>query len=577
MSAPETPTTPDAEPEPTRGFMLDPAPHEVGAHLIFTEHGLTPFFALDSVVKAGGGSARATFDVSGEEWLIEADTDEADAPDPADDCPACSTFLASLSYHESGFAPPDDPAIDFRQETVREFDIHVKPMNDSVGERKAHFNVSPRWPNMETTDGNPVPTPDITGVNVQAQGANVALDAYPALLRRAAKALDINPDYFGEIHRYSNLFAYERYVRVDREKSGRVFGTNSPMQRIFEHIDGHGKFRELREDDRNGVEGYHHRTRFDSAGSAALIPGHSVGKRIKHYHPEHPRSDPEDPLYHPKVGVSLQKDLNTEGAVAWSDRDTLRGELDETLLNLLSWADLPTRPNGETFVEDAYFTPSDSARSLTLIEDPTPGMEQEQYADALATLFGNPDDPDDTGANATERETARILADGGQQDVSALADALGKSPSTLYRVLDALGDSVRNRNGTVAFASDYLADQFAGLLSGASAVGRKDGESGGSSAWSAFLARYGPEVRELYPGEPDDTIELKFGHVDPETDMKAVLRKGLTAWMRSGREKHRFVAGIARWIQDGVNDYEGGKFGTMDLPVKHSARVKALD
>lgn len=572
MSAPATPATTDA-PDPTRGFLLDAAPHEFGGNLIFTEHGLRPYHALDAVVKAGGGSARATFEHAGEEWMIDANMGEADAPDPADDCPVCSTFLASLSYHKSGFAPPDDPSINFRQEVVREFEIHVRPMNDEVGKRKAHFNVSPRWPEMKTTDGERVSTPDITGVNVTTQGSNLPVEAYPDLLRAAADALDINAGYFDDIHEYSNIFAFERYVRIARSKSGRVFGTNSPMRRIFEHVDGHGKFRELREDDRKGIEGYHHRVRLDSAGAAALIPGHGYGKRIKHYHPEHPREDPSDPLYHPKAGVSLQSNLNTDGAVAWSDRDDLREELDETLINLLSWAGLPTRPTGETFIEDAYFVPSDSARSLRLIEDPTEGMEQQQRAAALATVIGDPDDRDDDGLNATEREAARVLADGGQQDVTALAEQIGRSKRTLYRVLDSLGDVVENDNGTVGFASDYLAEQVAGLLSSASATTWKDAESGGSDAWAAFLARYGPEVGEL----PGETVELDFGIVDPDTDMKAVVRKGLTAWLRSGRERRRFVRGVARWIQDGKECQVGGKFGKMDLPLRESPRVKALD
>ena len=49
------------------------------------------------------------------------------------------------------------------------------------------------------------------------------------------------------------------------------------------------------------------------------------------------------------------------------------------LLNLLSWAGLPTRPDGETSIEDGYFEPSDSVRpTLSLVEDPTPEIEREQ-------------------------------------------------------------------------------------------------------------------------------------------------------------------------------------------------------
>jgi hypothetical protein len=560
-------------PEPTQGFMLEPAPHEVGAHLIFTEYGLQPYHALDAVVKSGGGSKRTTFTGGGEEWAIEVDAGDASETDSDERCPDHSTFLGSLSYHESGLAPPEDPSVNFEQDVVREFDLHVKAMDDSVGERKANYQFSPRWPDMKTAEGESVQTPEITGLNVKAQGSNIAIEAYPLLLRRALEALDVNPDYFEEIHSYSNIFAFERYVRIDREKSGEVFGMNSPMQRMFEHVEGHAKFRELREDDRNGVKGYHHRIRYDSAAAATLIPGHGYGKRVKHYHPEHPREDPSDPLYHPKAGVSLQTDLNTEGTVPWADRHNLHEELDETLLNLLSWSGLPTRPNGETFVEDVYFRPSDSARSLTLIEDPTGGMKEEQFAAARRALLGDPEDPSDEGMNATERGAVRVLADGGEQDVSALAEAIGKSRSTIYRVLEELSELVRNKNGTVGFGSEYLADQFAGLLSGASETIQQDGETGGSSAWAAFKSRYGPEVSEL----PGNTIELKFGAIDGETDMKAVIRKGLGAWLRSGREKRRFVYGEAHWVQDGEACQAGGSYGPMDLPLPASPRVRALD
>lgn len=560
-------------PEPTQGFMLDPAPHEMGAHLIFTEYGLKPYHALDAVVKSGGGSKRTTFTVSGDEWEIEVDAGDASEPDADESCPDSSTFLGSLSYHESGLAPPEDPSVNFEQEMVREFDLHVKAMDDSVGERKANYQFSPRWPDMKTDEGEDVQTPEITGLNVKAQGSNIAIEAYSLLLRRALKALDVNPDYFGEIHSYSNIFAFERYVRIARAKSGAVFGANSPMQRMFEHVEGHAKFRELREDNRHGVMGYHHRIRYDSAAAATLIPGHGYGKRVKHYHPEHPREDPSDPLYHPKAGVSLQKDLNTEGTVPWSDRHDLREELDETLLNLLSWSELPTRPNGKTFVEDAYFSPTDSARSLTLIEDPTEGMKEEQFVAARRALLGDPEDPDDEGMNATERKAVRVLADGGEKDVGALAEAIGKSRSTIYRVLEALSEIVRNNNGMVGFGSDYLAEQCAGLLSGAGEKIYRDGETGGSSAWSAFLARFGPELSEL----PGDTIELKFGTVDNETDMKAVIRKGLSAWIRSGRKRRRFIYGEAHWVQDGEACQAGGSYGEMDLPLPSSTRVRALD
>ena len=535
-------------PEPTQGFMIDPLTHGVGVHLIFTERGLVPYHACDSVVKSGDGSAKAAFEY--------------------DDRP----YTASLSYHESGFAPPGDPDVNFDQETVREFDLSVRAV-DETGERDITYQISPRWPDMKTTDGGDAPTPDITGVNVKCQGTNEPTDNYPDLLRAAMDALDINTAYFDKIHDYSNIFQFERYVRIRREKTDQVIGTDSPMRRIFRYVDNSSKYRELKEDDRNGVEGYYHHCKIDSASAAALISGHDLGTQIKHYHPDEPREDPSEALYHPKIETSLQTKVNTSAAVPWSDRADLRREVDETLINVLDWAGLPLQPDGETYVGDDYWEPTDSPRSITLIDDPTDDMAEDQYADALATLIGDPDDPDDDGVTATERDAARVLADGGQQDVTALAEQIGRSRSTVYRVLRSLGDVVRNKNGTVAFASDYLAEQFGSLLDSAAAAARKDGETGGSSAWDAWCARYGPEIDEL----PGETVELNFGAVDPETDMKAVLRKGLKAWLRSGRSERRFLHGVARWVQDGEVCRAGGPIGTMNLPGPHDPRVKALD
>ena len=60
-------------------------------------------------------------------------------------------------------------------------------------------------------------------------------------------------------------------------------------------------------------------------------------------------------------------------------KTTYGRRLDEMLLNLLSWAGLPMRPDGETSIEDGYFEPSDSVRpTLSLVEDPTLEIEREQ-------------------------------------------------------------------------------------------------------------------------------------------------------------------------------------------------------
>ncbi|EMA41071.1 DUF7845 domain-containing protein [Halococcus hamelinensis] len=539
--------------ERKRGFFLDPAPHEAGANLLFTEYELQPFYVLYSVVDRGSGTDSVSFQYDDEEWT------------------------ATLGYSDCPFAPRDDP--NFRIENVHEYELHVVSNEDPLnGEKKVHYNISPRWPDMRKEDGSQIRgMPDMTGINVTAQGANIPLDDYLGLLGPTLSALGINAKYVVEPHDYSNVFAFERYVRTRRDLAESIFGTDSPMQRIFRYVDGKGKFRELREDDRNGVEGFHHRVVLDSAACASLIPTHQYGKCIKHYHPKHPRHDSEDPLYHPKIGVSIKTTSTTSGSVPWAERATLRRELDETLLNLLSWAGLPTRPVGETYIEDAYFDPDDSVSSLMLIEDPTTAMRDEQFVEARRILLGDPT-ADDPSANDTEQAALRALTNDGKQDVTALAETIGRSRSTVYRLLDALGEVVTNNNGTIGFASEFYADQFTGLLSTASTTIQKDGERG-SSAWSAYLAEYGPAVDDLLPDARDgiSPITLDYGTVNDDADMKAVVRKGLRAWLRSGRKRRRFVNGIARWIQNG----EAGQVGTashgkMDLPLTAAGQVTAL-
>lgn len=49
---------------------VEPAPHEFAANYLFDANGLTPFFAADSQVKAGGGSQCSEFYDRGERWEV---------------------------------------------------------------------------------------------------------------------------------------------------------------------------------------------------------------------------------------------------------------------------------------------------------------------------------------------------------------------------------------------------------------------------------------------------------------------------------------------------------------------------
>lgn len=175
-------------------WLLDTTVDEFGGNLIYTDDNLAPHYALDKAVKDIDGSKRVRFDRDGETWV------------------------AVLSYDESGLKPRDHP--DYWLETVREHQITVHAVDDTAGKRKASYQIAPRWSDMESKGDSPDPsTPNIVGVNVKTQGAKLDFDAYPELLRQAADALGINSGYFTGEHSYSNIYQAETYVGwTDRKR-----------------------------------------------------------------------------------------------------------------------------------------------------------------------------------------------------------------------------------------------------------------------------------------------------------------------------------------------------------------------
>ncbi len=104
--------------------LLETNPHEFGVKLLFTEYDLKPYFAVRSAVQEhdGGGSELATFEHNDR------------------------TYAVSLGYFPSCFAPREEVDID----KVYEYDLHVEEVG--APERKVHYQMSPRWANMKTTD-----------------------------------------------------------------------------------------------------------------------------------------------------------------------------------------------------------------------------------------------------------------------------------------------------------------------------------------------------------------------------------------------------------------------------------------
>lgn len=494
---------------------VEPAPHEFGANLVFTEDDLRPFYAADAAVKAVDGGTTEQIRHGGERYEI------------------------SLSYQESGLRPWASD--EFRLETVREYRVNFE-RKDGVDECSGSFLIQPRWPDMESKGDSPNPSvPDIVGVNVRVQGSNLPMDEYVDILQAAAESVGIDSGYFAasKVHDYSNIFAFEQYVRVDRGKSERLVGQSGLLRQVFEHVEsGRGK-RELKEDNTETV-GYYNHVKVDSSGAETLMQGHEYGKQIKVYHPKNPRDSPGNPLYHPKVGVSLQPNYNSGGSVPWDSRHELRGELDEILVNVLSWAGLSARAESGTYVSDAYFSADESERSLRLTENPLPAIKRKQEAVVVDGLTANAD------LNESDTEAMQLVADGGVNTVDELADESDYSKRTIYRVVDRLEGILQTNAGRVGFVSDFIADTVRTTLADAKDAISKDGKSGGSDAFEKWANALGVEV-----DESDARLELRLGRLPKRRDIENILKEGYRAWCKSGRDGRRFKWARAEFTKDG--------------------------
>ena len=182
--------------------LIESAPHEFAAHLLFDEYGLDPFFACDRRVKDGDGSLHAEFEYEGETWEV------------------------TLSYRDSGLKHPGPrlpSGTEFRLNKMREFDLHVQSADDPVGQRSFHAHLAPRWQGMRATSGEEISVPEMINeaVNLHVQGSNIEFAEYLPLVQRAARALRIDSVYFREAHEFSTILDAERYVRLHEDAVAR--------------------------------------------------------------------------------------------------------------------------------------------------------------------------------------------------------------------------------------------------------------------------------------------------------------------------------------------------------------------
>lgn len=519
--------------------LIETAPHEFSANYLFNDRGLFPYFAADRRVKQGGGSQFATFTAEGEGWTVK------------------------LYYQESGFEHPGKTTPDgtpFELENLREFRLAVSSRDDSVGQRKFNAHLSPRWRQMKSKKGTKVPVPEGfgEGVNVRVSGSNIEFERYQSLLQRAAEAVGIDSAYFADPHPYSNIQDAERYVRLNRKVSGPVHARDGPIVQMGHLLENDREgYRKVVQNDQTGhgetLPGYYHTVTLDQKRIQEAFPSHALPKEIKHYYAREALSFPEDhPLRHPKLGASYQVN-RWKGKVGVSEEEisNLNQELEETVISVLANSGIDIRPGGETYIEDAYFTASESDRELQVIQLNLAQIQHTQESVVIKYLV--------EGLSPAEWGALKALVtDGGELSPNRIAEKTDFHPDSIRRALNRMEGLVELEYNSVSLRSPYISELVYEAVSEAKKHTQRALEAGAkalqaaerglderTSAFIAWAAKYGVNVRE-----GNDSVSLDLGELPADKhrrELRRVLREGLSLWESCKRDSIVYRSGRYRY------------------------------
>lgn len=466
---------------------------------------------------------------------------------------SAETLAVEFTSKSSGIAPPDNLSAGITD--PQEYQIYLYPQQyeshadaASDGQQRVYFRLSPRWPGITSESGTEISNPhDITGFDIEYSGSNIPFGTYPELLHSAVRKLqshqssstssaqirakDVHPR---NIHKSSNVTDAELYVRVDHDRTEQVYAIDGTLHRLSLLLsDERSGYAKSVRDDRE-CPGHYHVATLGPDRVSKMVPGHRWPREHKHYHVKHPKAIEGGPLEHPKISVSLQSSLSSD-TPKWSELARLERELDEALLNVLKWSDLPVRPDHQVYVPDDHFEVTGSRRYRKLLHDQLPRIEsmQEREVKKLA-VAGNA-----TQTDVNMLET--LLTNGGQQSPSSLAEQIGCAVSTVYSSIQRLGKLVSHEYGNVQLASQYVGQQIVKHIEAVkqtidadleSAVddllrAEKFADSNQSDPWSLWLKNWVEDVRTNSDG-PD---ELVLGY-EPATrkDARELIRSGAGKW-----------------------------------------------
>jgi len=532
---------------------VEPAPHEFAVNYLFDAHGLAPFFAADSEVKAGGGSQRSEFLDQGERWTV------------------------TLYYQDSNIVHPGSKlptGTEWRLDAMREFRLRVErhEEEDPIGQQSFNAHLTPRWQGMKTkkNDGSvseySVPHGIHEAVNVKIQGSNIEFKRYGELLQSAALAVGIRADYFADPHEYSNVQDAERYFRIREDASGPVHARDGPIASMGHLLEtdrqGYRKVVQNDDDDHGrNLPGYYHTVTLGPRRVREAFPDHSLPKEIKHYYAREALSQGDDsPLAHPKVGVSYQVSRWDETlGVTPADLDRLERELDQTVLSVLADAGLDVAPGQGTgpFVSDAYFEvettdngPEPVVLDLTHIRSTQESVVIRHLADGLSPVQWE--------------SLQTLVTDGGVVSPRNIADEHGRHVESVRRALRGIDDLVVREYAKVSLRSSYVAELVHDAVKEAEDAVKRAAETGAKairvaregmdetmSAFIAWAARYGVDVDDAL-NQRDARMKLRVGEPGRETQL--AIKEGFRIWKDAGLPTERFRAAQVRFKDGSLSD-----------------------
>jgi len=504
---------------------IRPHIHEAKTFLHFKKNGLSPYWALRNLlIKELDGHGDITTEIDGVPYHID------------------------LAYSDSGIAPR--PGDSIQRDVLRDWELHV----DGPNEAKAHFQIRARYDDMRGPDGDlkKLAWPGGDGLDVLCQSSNIPFDQLIPLLRGAIDSLadsvdeEINRTYFRQPAPTSKIVTVEWYVRIRRQYARKLVRSDGVFHKIMHLLSPEKGMEWVYKGDNSEIVGHRHAMDLPPAAISKLGPDYSLGVRAKSYHPKHARKkeSDDDPLSSPKLGVAFHKSIDGE-ARSWDERDELRREIEEILINLMEWAGIPTEPDPTTFVDDDHFSVEPSEVSIGRLSDPTPDLEANQES-LLMTVLGEI-------SPAAQDVTETIATDGGTH-YTEIADETDNSVSTIYRALEQLGELVESERGIVRFTSEKIRQEIIGMVDRLDELKESTADrvaelanielrSSADSAVEKWMAKYGAELVD-FDGDGGtlrfDTLLTRLKSVD-EPNLWQTLQEGMDAWESTGRNWQKFA------------------------------------